>query len=180
MRVSWITIKVQAVGHILDATVESIPVNGENVKVTQTFTYIGGVIQSSTSCELEVNRQLRQAWGAMISLDESVCRCQYLCERTEVRVFGSLVLACLAFSCGTLTITGELRRRLNSFGNMSLRRILGYRWHYYISNDLELREAGLSQVICIVRERNYASMGKWRDFPEDTAHLVVSCRAPRG
>ena len=36
---------------------------------------------------------------------------------------------------------------------MSLRRILGKRWHDYVSNDLALREAGLRQVTCILRER---------------------------
>ena len=41
LRVSWMKTKVQAFGDILDATVESIPVNGENVEVTQTFTYLG-------------------------------------------------------------------------------------------------------------------------------------------
>ena len=35
---------------------------------------------------------------------------------------------------------------------MSLRRILGYRWHDSMSNDLVLREADLRQVTCIVRE----------------------------
>ena len=34
---------------------ESFPVNGENAEVTQTFTYLGSVILSSTSCELDVN-----------------------------------------------------------------------------------------------------------------------------
>ena len=62
LRVSWIKTKVRASGDILDATVESIPVNGENVEVKQTFTYLGSVIHSSTSCEQEVNRRLRRAW----------------------------------------------------------------------------------------------------------------------
>ena len=44
LRVSWIKTKVKAFVDILDATVESIPVNGENVEVTQTFTYLGSVI----------------------------------------------------------------------------------------------------------------------------------------
>ena len=38
LRVSWIKTKFQAFGDILDATIESIPVSGENVKVTQMFT----------------------------------------------------------------------------------------------------------------------------------------------
>ena len=73
------------------------------------------------------------------------------------------------YSCETWTLTGELRRRMNSFGTMSLRRILGYRWHDYISNDLVLREAGLRQVTCIVRERQLRLYGHVARLPaEDT------------
>ena len=49
LRVSWIKTKVQAFGDILDATVESIPMSSEYVEVTQTFTYLGSFIHSSTS-----------------------------------------------------------------------------------------------------------------------------------
>ena len=44
LRVSWIETKGQVLGDILDATVESNPVNGENVEVTQTFRYLGSMI----------------------------------------------------------------------------------------------------------------------------------------
>ena len=118
----------------LDATTDSLHVSCENVEVTQTFIYLGSVIHSSTSCELEINRRLGRAWSAMNSLDEGVWRCRYLCKRTKVRVFRSLVLPVLLYFCETWTLTAELRRRLNSFGTMSLRRILGYRWHDYMSN----------------------------------------------
>ena len=39
--------EVQAFGDILDGTVESIPVNGENVEVTQMFTYLDRVIDGN-------------------------------------------------------------------------------------------------------------------------------------
>ena len=58
LRVSWIKTKFQAFGDILDATIESIPVNSEDVEISQTLTYFGSVIHSSTSCELEVIRRL--------------------------------------------------------------------------------------------------------------------------
>ena len=61
LRVSWIKTKVQAFGDILVATVKLIPVGGENVDFTQTFTYLSSVILSRTSHELEVNRQLERA-----------------------------------------------------------------------------------------------------------------------
>ena len=85
LRLSWIKTKVHAFVDVLDATVESIPVISENVEVTQTFTYLGSVIHSSTSCELEINRRLGRAWNAMNSLDEGVWRCRYLCKGMKVR-----------------------------------------------------------------------------------------------
>ena len=39
-----LSFKVHVFGDILDATVDSIPVNGENVEVTQTFTSLGNEI----------------------------------------------------------------------------------------------------------------------------------------
>ena len=59
-------------GDILDATVNSISGNGERAELTQTLTYIGSVINSFISCELDVNRRMRQAWSAMNSLAKCV------------------------------------------------------------------------------------------------------------
>ena len=58
LRVSWMKTKVLAFGDKVDAIVESIAENGENVEVTQRLTYLGSVIHSSTSCELEVYPRL--------------------------------------------------------------------------------------------------------------------------
>ena len=93
----------------------------------------------------------------------------------------SLSPAVLLYSSETWTLTAELRRRLNSFGTMSLRRILGYRWYDYMSNDLVLREAGLRQVTCIVRERQLRLYGHVARLPaEDPAHRILFCQDPRG
>ena len=51
----------------------------------------------------------------------------------------------------------------------------------YMSNDLVLREAGLRQVTCIVRERQLRLYGHVVRLPaEDPAHRILSCRDPRG
>ena len=57
---------------------------------------------------------------------------------------------------------------------MSLRRILGHRWHEYISNNLVLREAGLRHVTCIVRERQLRLYGHVARLPtEDPSHRIL-------
>ena len=143
--VSWVKTKIQALNDILDAAILSVPVSGEDVEVVERFTYLGSDVHASAGCESEVNRRLGRAWGVMDSLDHGVWRCQYLCGRTKVRVFRSLVLPVLLYGCETWTLTRDLRRRLNSFGSRSLRRILGYHWSDFVSNEWLLRD---SNEIC--------------------------------
>ena len=49
-------------------------VSGEDVEVTERFTYLGSDIDVSAGCEPEVNRCLGRAWGVMDSLDHGVWR----------------------------------------------------------------------------------------------------------
>ena len=126
LRVSWVKTKIQAFNDILDVAILSVPVCGEDVEVTERFTYLGSDIPVSAGCESEVNRRLGWAWGVMDSLDLGVwcCSCVVLlCSRMKVRVVRSLLLPVLLYRCETWTLTRDLRWRLNSFGTRSLQRI---------------------------------------------------------
>ena len=62
---------------------------------------------------------------------------------------------------------------------MILRRILGYRGHDYMCNDLGLMEARLRQVTCIVPERQLRLYGHVARLPaKDPAHRILSGRNP--
>ena len=65
LRVSWVKTKIQAFNDSLDATILSVPVFGEDVEVTERFTYLGSDIRVSAGCESEVNRHLGLALGVM-------------------------------------------------------------------------------------------------------------------
>ncbi len=65
--VSWVKMKIQAFNDILDAAILSVPVCGEDVKITERITYLNSDIHVSGACEPEVNRCLGQAWGVMDS-----------------------------------------------------------------------------------------------------------------
>ena len=95
LRVSWVKAKIQAFNDILDAAVLSVPVCGEDVEVTERFTFLGRDIHVSACCEPEVNRRLGRAWGVMDSLHHGAWRSRYMSRRTKVRVFRSLVLQVL-------------------------------------------------------------------------------------
>jgi len=109
LQVSWVKTKIQAFNDILVPAILSVPVCGEDVEVTERFTYLDSNIHVSAGFEPEVNRRLGQAWRVMDSLDHGVWRCRYLCGRTQVRVFRSLVLPVLLYRCETWALTRDLR-----------------------------------------------------------------------
>ena len=47
----WVKTKIQAFNDILDAAILSVPVCGEDVEVTERFTYLGSDIHVSAGCE---------------------------------------------------------------------------------------------------------------------------------
>ena len=103
-----------------------------------------------------------------------------MCRRTKVRVFRSLVLPVLLSGCETWTLTKDLRWRLHSFGTRSLRRILGYLWSDFVSNERLLREAQIRFVTYIVHERQLRLYGHAARFPDaDPARQILSAREPR-
>ena len=65
--VSWVKTKIKAFNGILDAAILSVPVCGEDVEVTEKFTYLGRDIHVSAGCEPEVNRCLGRAWGVVFT-----------------------------------------------------------------------------------------------------------------
>ena len=181
LRVSWVKTKVQAFNGILDPAVQSVTVGREVVELTDRFTYLGSEISVTASCDLEVNKRLGRAWGVMDSLNKGVWRCRYLCRRTKVAVFRTIVLPVLLYGCETWTLNKALRQKLNSFGTKSLRRILGYRWDNFISNQRLLEETGMRYLTCIIRERQLRHFGHVARFPEaDPVHRILSVRDPVG
>ena len=97
-------------------------------------------------------------------LAESGWRCQQLYKKTRTRVFGALLLPALLYSCETWTLTIELKRSVNFFvDTMSLRRVLRYRWHDYLSSYLCWERLGCDKSPPYFRSTNYASIGMWRD-----------------
>ena len=115
---------------------------------------------------LAVSQRSRDIWGVMVSLDHGVCCCRYLCKRTKVHVFRSLVLPVLLYGCETWILTRDLRWRLNSFGTRSFRRILGYHWSDSVSNERLLRDTQMRFATCIVHELQLPIYGHAAHFSD--------------
>ena len=179
LRISWVKTKIQIFNDNLDDAIKSVSVGGNNVDCVHRFTYLGSDISDSASCDPEVNRRIGRACGVMDSLDKGVWRCRYLCRGTKIRVFRSLVLPVLLYGCETWTLNNEMKNRLNVFGTKSLRRILGYRWSDFVSNDRVYKEARMRCITCIISQHQLQLHGHVARFPgNDPAAQILSFRKP--
>ena len=187
LQVSWPKTKVQVFGGLLDETVQSVHACGEDVEISENFTYLGSVVHNNGGSRQEVLRRIGLAHGVMDSLSTSIWRCRYLCRRTKIRIFKSLVVPVLLYGCETWTLNTDLKRRIDAFGTKCLRRIMGYRWNDFVSNQRLLHETGSRPITSIVRQRQLRLLGHVARYPEvDPAFRVVSerdnpaWRRPRG
>ncbi len=119
LRVSWLNTKLQSFDDSTKETIEPVCNASENVEFAEGFIYLGSDVASSGGSEPEVNKRLGRAMGVMASLDKGVWRCRYLCKRSIVQVFRTLLLPVLIYRCETWTLTRSLRQRLNSFGTFA-------------------------------------------------------------
>ncbi|KAG0711040.1 hypothetical protein GWK47_021529 [Chionoecetes opilio] len=116
LEVSWLLTKVQVFGDLLDEAVQSVHVCGEDIEILESFTYLGSAVHNDSGSRQEVLRRIGIAHGVMDSLSKSIWRCRYLCRRTKIWIFKSLVIPVLLYGCETWTLNSDLKRRINAFG----------------------------------------------------------------
>ena len=80
----------------------------------------------------------------------------------------------LLYGCEIWTLNTDLKRRID-FGNRYLRKIMGYRWYDFISNQRMFRETNSRLITGIVCQGQLRLYGDVARYPEaDTAYRVIS------
>ncbi|KAG0720083.1 Hyastatin [Chionoecetes opilio] len=115
LEVSWLKTKVQVFGDLLDEAVQSVHACGEDIEILESFTYLGSAVHNDGGSRQEALRRIGIAHGVMDSLSGSIWRCRYLCRRTKIWIFKSLVIPVLLYGCETWTLNSDLKRRINVF-----------------------------------------------------------------
>ncbi|KAG0729032.1 tRNA (uracil(54)-C(5))-methyltransferase [Chionoecetes opilio] len=115
LKVSWLKTKVQVFGDLLDEAVQSVHACGEDIEILESFTYLGSAVHNDGGSHQEVLRRIGIAHGVMDSLSGSIWRCRYLCRRTKIRIFKSLVIPVLLYGCETWTLNSDLKRQIDAF-----------------------------------------------------------------
>ncbi|XP_069978500.1 uncharacterized protein [Penaeus vannamei] len=154
----WTKTKIQDFGGLLGEPVQSISACGEEIGVTESFTYLGSAVHASGLSDREVSRQIGLAAEGMNSVNKTIWRF-------------------LLYGSETWTLSSALESCLNTFYNKSLRRIKGYRWQDHVSNRRLHCETGMRPATYIIWDCQLRLYGHLAHFPvDDPAHQVVSVR----
>ena len=112
---------------------EPVTLNGSPLEEVQSFTYLGSVIDQQGGTDADVKARIGKARAAFIQL-KNIWTSKELSLTTKIRLFNSNVKSVLLYGAETWRTTKTTIRKVQTFINSCLRRILQIRWPDTISN----------------------------------------------
>jgi len=112
---------------------QGLRLNGEDIKRSSDFCYLGSIIAENGGTSREVNGRIHKATGSFCKL-RRVWLSKSLRKHTKIRIFNACLKSVLLYGCETWLITNEIQRKIQTFVNKRLRFILRIWWPNIISN----------------------------------------------
>ncbi|XP_073695611.1 uncharacterized protein [Garra rufa] len=110
-----------------------VTLNGSSLEEVQSFTYLGSIIDQQGGTDTDVKARIGKARAAFIQL-KNIWASRELTLTMKIRLFNSIVKPVLLYGAETWRITKTTTRRIQTFINTCLRKILYIRWPDTISN----------------------------------------------
>ncbi len=115
------------------SNINPITLNGCPLEEVQSFTYLGRIIYQQGGTDADVKARIGKARVAFIQL-KNIWASRELTLTTKIRLFNSNVKSVLLYGAETWRTTKVTNRKIQTFINSCLRRILHIRWPDTISN----------------------------------------------
>ncbi|BFY99655.1 hypothetical protein BsWGS_02695 [Bradybaena similaris] len=111
-----------------------VMLNGSPLEEVQYFTYLGSIIDQQGGTDVDLKTRISKASAAFIQL-KNIWRSRDLSIETKIRLFNTNVKSVLLYGADTWRTTKLTIKRIQTFMNNCLRRILHIHWPDTISND---------------------------------------------
>ena len=82
----------------------TIEINGEQLKVTKSFTYLGSIVTNTCDLDKEITTRIARASAAYGRLNSRVWRSRDLRLKTKAAVYRATVIPVLTYCCETWTL----------------------------------------------------------------------------
>ncbi|XP_073714068.1 uncharacterized protein [Misgurnus anguillicaudatus] len=112
---------------------DPVLLDGEALEEVEAFTYLGSVIDKQGGTDADVKARIRKARAAFLQL-RNIWSSKELGLRTKVRLFNTNVKTVLLYGAETWRKTVATTKKVQTFINSCMRKILQIRWPNTISN----------------------------------------------
>ena len=163
----------------INATDAPISLQGSPVEDVESFTYLGSVINKQGGVDEDIKIRIQKARAAFIML-RNIWRSRDLKMDTKLRIFQTNVKSILLYGAETWRLTQSAKRKLQSFSNGCLRRILGLKWYDFVSNENLLERTGERRVEIDVKQRRWRWIGHILRRPKDSIARIALNWNPQG
>ena len=137
---------------------KQIKVKDEALENVDSFCYLGSIIDEEGGTVAEVKSRIGKAQASFRSLSK-VWRTKDISLRTKLKIFNSNVKAVLLYGCETWNASPSCIKRIQTFINKCLRKLLGIRWTDKITNEEVWRRTGECAVGDEVGRRRWRWIG---------------------
>ena len=132
---------------------DPVTLGGNRIDEVESFTYLGSIVDRQGGTDADVKSRIGKARAAFIML-RNIWRSRQLLTKTKLRFFNSNVKAVLLYGSETWRTTKSTTKKIQTFINGCLRKILQIHWPETISNrDLWQRTGQLEADKEIKRRR---------------------------
>ena len=144
-----------------------ITMNGEPLEETDSFTYLGSTINKHGGTEEDVKARIQKARVAFIML-RKMWRAKLIKTNSKLRIFNSNVKAVLLYGSETWRSTQKTLKRIQTFINKCLRRILHLKWTDKISNTTLWKMTKQLPIENEIKKRKWRWIGHTLRKPPNT------------
>ena len=130
----------------------AISIGDEIVKQCSEFKYLGAIICGDNNLARELTARIGKATGAFNRLN-NIWNSRSISISVKIRIYKAAVITVLTYGCEVWNTTQAQMKRLESFHQRCLRRILKVRWFHRVTNVEVLRRASTTPL-----ESHVASM----------------------
>ena len=113
---------------------ELININDSNINDTNSFTYLGSIVNTEGGTDEDIKARLGKARSAF-QLLKNVWASSAISKKTKLRIFNSNVKSVLFYGSETWRTTKNNRNKIQTFINSCLRKILKIFWPNTIKNE---------------------------------------------
>jgi hypothetical protein len=137
---------------------EPILVENRPLDVVDNFTYLGSVVDDKGGTAADIKARIGKARTAFTNLN-NIWKDRAISTRTKVMLFNSNVKSVLLFGSETWSLTQTWTKKLQSFINGCLRKILHIRWPDSIQNVALWERTGQKPVEIEIGQRRWRWIG---------------------